>query len=67
MKSISTKTQQVSKADVERHRTKEMEEIAELEMQEQTKTNEDLLLTYRNFLNQLQQGKCEVVSKIGRK
>ena len=57
------------KADVERHRAKEKElqdRIQELEAKDDPMSIAALRV-YRRFLNQLQQSKADVVSKIGKR
>jgi phytoene/squalene synthetase len=57
------------KADVERHRAKEKElqdRIQELEGKDDPMSIAALRV-YRRFLNQLQQSKADVVSKIGKR
>ena len=57
------------KADVERHRAKEKElqdKIQELEGKDDPMSIAALRV-YRRFLNQLQQSKADVVSKIGKR
>jgi hypothetical protein len=57
------------KADVERHRAQEKElqdKIQELEGKDD-EMSIAALRVYRNFLNQLQQSKADVVSKIGKR
>ena len=53
-------------ADIERHRDYEKDlrqKLAEYEEE----GNENLIRTYRHFLNQLLQSKADVVSQIGKK
>lgn len=59
------------RADITRHRRKEMdlrESIAELEaIETRTEMEDSVLRAYRHILNHLLGSKAEVVSKIGRK
>ncbi len=58
-------------ADIDRHRLKEKEladRIAELEKLDQSDPMVEVVLrTFRHIMNQLQQSKADVVTKIGRK
>lgn len=53
-------------ADIDRHRKQEKELREKLAKYEQD-GNDNLVATYRHFLNQLLASKAEVVSQIGKK